>query len=92
MNKTVSVNIAGFAFNIEEQAYEVLRVYLKNIRNKFQNEEEQDEIMEDIEARVAELFHEKISAIKEVITETDVQEIMDIMGKPEDYLSDEFED
>lgn len=91
MNKTISVNIAGFVFNIEEQAYEKLKNYLKSIRTKFSNEKEQDEIMEDIEARVAELFHEKLSTIKQVIVGTDVDEVMDIMGRPEDYVGDEEE-
>ena len=61
MNKTISVNISGFVFNIEEQAYEQLKVYLDKIRLNFSNEEERDEIMDDIELRIAELFQEKIN-------------------------------
>ena len=58
MNKTISINIAGFVFNIEEQAYEKLNHYLSAIKSNFHNETERDEIMEDIEARIAELFQE----------------------------------
>jgi phage shock protein PspC (stress-responsive transcriptional regulator) len=89
MNKTISINIAGFVFNIEDHAYEKLNHYLSAIKSNFHNETERDEIMEDIEARIAELFQEKLSDRKEVIIESDVEEIIEVMGKPEDYLSDE---
>lgn len=89
MNKTISINIAGFVFNIEEQAFEKLNHYLNAIKSNFHNEVERDEIMEDIEARIAELFQETLSNRKEVIIETDVDSIIDVMGKPEEYLSDE---
>jgi len=89
MNKTISINIAGFVFNIEEQAYEKLNHYLSAIKSNFHDESERDEIMEDIEARIAELFQEKLSNRKEVIVESDVELIIDVMGKPEDYLSEE---
>ncbi|OIQ31522.1 MAG: hypothetical protein BM555_05205 [Crocinitomix sp. MedPE-SWsnd] len=89
MNKTISINIAGFVFNIEEQAFEKLSLYLESIKRNFQHEEDCDEIMSDIESRIAELFHEKISDRKEVIIDSDVETVVEIMGKPEDYISDE---
>lgn len=89
MNKTISVNIAGFVFNIEELAYEQLKEYLDKIRLNFGNEEERDEIMADIELRIAELFHERISTNKEVIIEKDITEIVEILGVPEDFASDD---
>ena len=92
MNKTISINIAGFVFNIEEQAYELLEKYLASIKKNFKHEPDCEEIMQDIEARIAELFHERISEIKEVITEQDVMEIKSIMGQPEDFISEETED
>lgn len=91
MNKTISINIAGFVFNIEEQAYETLSRYLEDIRKKFSNEAERDEIMDDIELRIAELFQEKISSSKEVIVDSDIDEIMEILGHPEDFATDEEE-
>ncbi|MEX1001173.1 MAG: PspC domain-containing protein [Crocinitomicaceae bacterium] len=92
MNKTISINIAGFVFNIEEQAYELLSQYLTSIKLNFKKEPDCEEIMADIEARIAELFHEKISTIKEVVTEADVEEVITVMGKPEDYVSEETAD
>lgn len=56
MNKTISINISGIVFNIEEQAYDELRAYIENIRQNLINEEEREEIINDIEMRIAELF------------------------------------
>lgn len=92
MNKTISINIAGFVFNIEEQAYEKLSRYLESIKSNFQNEADCEEIMTDIESRIAELFHEKISESKEVIIETDVAVVISVMGEPEEFLSEETAD
>ncbi|MBL4705107.1 MAG: PspC domain-containing protein [Flavobacteriales bacterium] len=89
MNKTVAVNIAGFIFNIEEEAYSILSDYLDSVRSKFSDENERDEIMRDIEARIAELFQNKINLSKEVIVLSDVQEIISIMGTPEEYTDEE---
>lgn len=89
MNKTISINIAGFVFNIEEKAYEKLNQYLALIKKNFQHEEDCEEIMDDIEARIAELLHEKITDRKEAILENDVEAVIEVMGKPEDYVSDE---
>lgn len=91
MNKTISINISGFVFNIEEQAYEHLKQYLDKIRNNFSNEDERDEIMADIELRIAELFQETIAPNKEVIVEEDIVQIQDILGLPEDFASDDDE-
>lgn len=90
MNKTISTNIGGFVFNIEENAYQKLYHYLQAIKKNFGDAEERDEIMNDIESRIAELFQEKIGPNKEVVTEKDVNHIIEIMGKPEDYSTGEF--
>ncbi len=89
MNKTISVNIAGFVFNIEEQAYERLSEYLDKIRTNFSDEDERDEIMNDIELRIAELFQEKVSQEKEVIAQEDISEVIDILGHPEDFATED---
>ncbi|WP_027420480.1 PspC domain-containing protein [Crocinitomix catalasitica] len=89
MNKTLNINIAGLIFNIEEKAYESLKKYLNAIRDKFLNEAERDEILADIEARIAELFTEKISPSKQVINPSDIDEIISILGRPEDFIDEE---
>ncbi|PHR44638.1 MAG: hypothetical protein COA32_14700 [Fluviicola sp.] len=88
MKKTISINIAGLVFNIEEDGYLILKKYLDEIKAIFSSEEGVNEMLEDIEARIAELFHEKLNDSKQVITELDVTEVMEIMGRPTDYKVD----
>lgn len=88
MNKTISINLGGSVFNIEEGAFQLLRVYLERIKANFTSDPSGDEIMHDIEVRIAELFNERMNDRKNVVIETDVQEVMAIMGRPEDYSMD----
>lgn len=86
MNKTITANVGGFVFNIEEQAYETLSRYLKTIRQSMQNEESVDEVMQDIEHRIAEIFHDVLQKNKrEVIDGNDITLVIDTMGQPEDF-------
>jgi phage shock protein PspC (stress-responsive transcriptional regulator) len=85
MNKTISANISGFIFNIEEDAYNKLLAYLDSIKSFFYSAEGGEEIIADIEARIAELFQERLSDVKQVITSKDVDEVSQIMGLPEQY-------
>ena len=82
MNKTVSIHIQGFAFILEEQAYEVLRKYLNDLSAILQNEEGKDEILQDIELRIVELLQEKVSGQQVVQLEV-IQEIIQLLGSPE---------
>ncbi len=94
MNKTVNINLAGIFFHIDEDAYAKLQRYLDAIRHSFSNTQGRDEIISDIEARIAELFNEKIQNDRQVISSKEVEEVIAIMGQPEDYMVDEeiFED
>jgi phage shock protein PspC (stress-responsive transcriptional regulator) len=89
MNQTVTINISGIVFHIEVDAYEELKKYLNKIKSYFKNSEEREEIMMDIEARIAELFSEKISSDNQVIQAKDVFAIIVIMGKPEQYIDED---
>ena len=86
MKKTININLAGFVFYIDEDAYEILQKYLNNIRTYLANTEGREEIIDDIENRIAELFSEKQ---KQVITLMEVNEVIEVMGQPEDYMSEE---
>lgn len=88
MNKTVTINISGIIFHIEEEAYEKLGKYLQTIRGYFKDSEGRDEIMSDIEARIAEMFQERTSPGKQVILMSDVDEVIGIMGQPEEFAGD----
>jgi len=92
MKKTFTINISGTVFHIEEDAYEVLQKYLVKLRNHFGSEEEGKEILADIEARIAEIFAEKSSDEKKVITPQWVEQIIETMGTPEDFAEEEGED
>ncbi len=94
MNKTVNINLANVLFHIDEDAYTKMRRYLESVKRSFANTPGSDEILADIEARIAELFHEKLADERQVITEKEVDEVISIMGQPEDYMVDEdiFED
>lgn len=94
MNKTVNINLANILFHIDEEAYLKMSRYLEAIKRSFANTSGNDEIIRDIEARIAELFQEKMENERQVITLKEVDEVINIMGQPEDYMVDEdiFED
>ena len=85
MKKNISVNIGGIIFHIEEDAYPTLQSYLEDVNKFFSNYEDSQEIISDIEARIAEHFLEKLSENKQVITLVDISQLMAIMGKVEDF-------
>jgi phage shock protein PspC (stress-responsive transcriptional regulator) len=84
MKITVSVNLGGYSFYIDEDAYAELKRYLKNLELHFAGEESSAEILSDIETRMAELFRAKMTGYKQVITIEDVHEAISILGTPED--------
>ncbi len=94
MNKTVNINLAGTFFHIDEDAYLKLQRYLEAIKRSFTDSQGRSEIISDIEARIAELFAERIQNEKQVVGVKLVDEVITIMGQPEDYLVDDeiFED
>ena len=89
MKKTLTVNLGGTVFNIDEDAYQLLDKYLTNLRIHFQKEEGSEEIMNDFEMRISELFSERIRLGYEVITIEHVEEVIKRMGKPEDIFEGE---
>ena len=94
MNKTVNINLAGLFFHIDENAYAKLQRYLDAIKRSFTDAQGREEIIQDIEARIAELFSERVKNERQVIGISEVEEVINIMGQPEDYRIDEelFED
>lgn len=92
MNKTVNINLGGMFFHIDEDAYQKLTRYFDAIKRSLSNSTGQDEIIKDIEMRIAEIITEKHSNDKQVINIREVEEIIAIMGQPEDYrLEDDGE-
>ncbi|WP_461449765.1 PspC domain-containing protein [Mucilaginibacter sp.] len=86
MNKTIIININGIVFHIEEDAYEILKNYMTDVKRHFLNSADSLEITTDIENRVAEMFSELLAAEnKQVIVEQDVNKVIDQMGRVEDF-------
>ncbi|HYG14489.1 MAG TPA: PspC domain-containing protein [Bacteroidia bacterium] len=84
MNKIISINIKGFVFQVEEEAYDRMKNYLETLNRYFANEESRIEILDDIESRLAEMMQEKLKT-RPVITVADVEDIINIMGRPTDF-------
>ena len=91
MNKTVSINLGGLVFHIDEDAFQKLSHYFDAIKRSLSNTKGQEEIINDIEMRVGELVAEKHTSDKQVISIKQVDEIISIMGQPEDYRIDDEE-
>jgi len=89
MNKTVNINIGGLFFHIDEDAYQKLSRYFDAIKRSLSNSSGKDEIMKDIEMRVAELLTEQQKSDKHVINLKDVDQVVAVMGQPEDYRIDD---
>src|SRR6476620_2933501 len=89
MNKTVNINIGGLFFHIDEDAFQKLTRYFDEIRRSLSNSSGNEEIMKDIEMRVAELLTEQQKSDKHVINLKDIDDVVAVMGQPEDYRLDD---
>ena len=90
MKKTLTVNLNNVVFHIDDDAYELLQNYLSAVEKQL-SEDERKDVMSDIEARVAELFTERLQRNKNVVNKEDVEQIIEILGKPSQYGGDEAE-
>ena len=86
MKKTFTINIGGNVFHIEEDAFEKLQDYLLRLNQYFACQVSGQEILQDIESRIAELLQEKLNTGQEAVTNEWVEEVMNRMGKPEDFM------
>ncbi|MDA9317039.1 PspC domain-containing protein [Polaribacter sp.] len=90
MNKTININLGGFFFHIDESAFQKLRRYLDAISKSLSDDPQgKNEIIADIEARISELLSEKITDARQVVNESDIEDVITIMGQPEDYTEAE---
>ena len=88
MKKTLTVNLNGTVFHIDEDAYELLDNYLSSLKLYFRSQQGGSEIVDDIECRIAELFAEKIDTGRSVIIISDVEHVIKQMGKPEEFAQE----
>jgi phage shock protein PspC (stress-responsive transcriptional regulator) len=85
MKKVVNINFQGRIITIEESAFEQLQDYIQSLRNYFQQEEGRDEIINDIENRIAEIFEQEIKNGTVCITDDKLQSVINEMGRVEDF-------
>ena len=85
MKKVININFQGRVIPIEETSYEILKQYIESLRRYFANEEGMNEIVNDIESRIAELFSEQLKKGTACITDEHINVIITSMGRPEDF-------
>ena len=91
MNKIIKINLAGQAVSIDEQAYDSLSHYMRSLEKHFVNTESGKEILDDIEARIAELFFAKLR-VNDFISEVHVQEAITLMGTAQDMGAEDHDE
>ncbi|HSC54583.1 MAG TPA: PspC domain-containing protein [Phnomibacter sp.] len=92
MKKVININFQGRVVPIEETAYEMLQNYISSLRAYFANEEGRDEIINDIENRIGELFGDTLKKGAACITDADVEKVIASVGRPEDFAADDATD
>jgi len=85
MKKAIKINLSGYIFHIDEDAYFLLQDYLRGVGKQGNKTNGGKEVLEDIESRIAELFKAKITEHYQVININDVKEVIDTIGKPSDF-------
>src|SRR5450631_2815257 len=85
MKKIININFQGRVIPIEESAYETLKQYVDSLRKYFANEDGRDEIVNDIESRIAELFSERLKRGTACIADEDINAVMSSIGRPQDF-------
>lgn len=89
MKQVININFHGRVIPIETTAFDLLKAYTESLNRYFAQEDGKEEIINDIESRIAELFQERLKAGATCITDEDVQAIIRNMGRPEDFETTE---
>ena len=92
MNTTVTIHLAHTLFHIDSDAFALLKNYLNKLEKSFSKTEGKQEILEDIEVRIAELFSQYTIREGYVISEKNVNDIIEILGSPEDISEEETQE
>ena len=85
MKQVININFQGRVVPIEVTAFDILKEYTESLNRYFSTEEGKEEIINDIESRIGELFQERLKAGTTCITDEDVNAIIRSMGRPEDF-------
>jgi len=91
MNKTININLGGYAFTIDEDAYEIAHNYLTTLSRHFGSGEGAAEIMQDIESRMGELVN-RTKGTRSIVNKVDVLQSISVLGTPEELKDIDFSD
>ncbi len=91
MKKVFNINLGGYPFSVNDDAYAYIQQYLETIEHHFSTSKGCEEILYDIEMRMAELFQEHLKG-RLIISMKEVDEVIAIMGKPEDFGADPIDE
>ncbi len=91
MKKTLTINLGGVVFHIEDDAYYALDTYLEGLKKKFATDPDRDEIIQDIEQRIAEIFRQNMKKADEPVTFEMVEEAKQTLGSANDIADEEEE-
>lgn len=89
MKKTFNINVAGFPFTIDDDAYTLLSDYLDTIEHAFAKQDDSRELVNDIESRIAELLLEQTSSGSAIVTAQDVEQVIRRVGQPEEMIEED---
>lgn len=92
MKKSLNVNLAGVVFHIDEDAYHLLNNYLNSLQEHYKAMPDGNEIITDIELRIAEIFQENLSQIYTVVSIAEVERAIELIGRPEDFMDENPEE
>lgn len=91
MNKTIAIELGGFRFHLQPEAFELLEDYLTAIEQALHQDPSADEILQDVEGRIAELLQERLAGVREVVNKEDIEWVMRAIGAPSDFEQEESE-
>lgn len=88
MNKVVQINLSGIVFTIDDDAYDILKTYLGKVKSNASSFDGYEEMMQDIESRMAEVLQERLGSSRKVVSKVDVDAVIVLMGKPEEFIDE----
>lgn len=86
MKPTININLAGYPFTIDDDAYRLLKDYLDTIRYAFETQDDTEDLAADIESRIAEILVEKDPSGIRIITRDEISKVIERIGKPSEFI------
>ena len=88
MNKIIDIHLGGMLFKLDEQAYALLAAYLEALKKHLEGTESREEVLADIEARIAEMLYTRLDGKRQVVNREDVEQVQAALGQPSDFATE----